>query len=512
MSNRSGTTYSAPTDADRRPVMLGVSTVDGITPLPLEVDPVTGQLQVSGGGGGGGGTQYTELATTSPATGNLTLGRYVTSLPTLTNGQLNEPMLDSSSRLLANIAVLPVTTAGQASTLAIGGTAATNQFISAATNPLLVAGSDYGGTPRVQNLKVDSSGLAYTNLASFGGNAVVTGTGTSGVGIPRVTVSNDSTVTANAGTNLNTSALALDATLTGGTQQAKLTDGTNIANVLKSDGTAAGQNSQMVSGAYLQQTYTITSNSDTTAIDVGNYASVSVHVTAIGSGATITWQASNDNSNWFGFELDLATSATPGGSLNTGVAAVSSYIGPLSGRYFRLHPTGLASGTYTVVVTFSTVQTSRRGVSSTQSGTWSVGASSATGSAVPANAFYGGVLAKTTSPAAASTGNLVGMLADVMGIQLVSTGGLVTTAFAAGTSANTVIKATAGRLCNIVVTTLGTAALSIYDNASTNSGTILMQIPASAAAGTIYQLNMPAANGITVAGVANSPGLTISWI
>jgi hypothetical protein len=46
------------------------------------------------------------------------------------------------------------------------------------------------------------------------------------------------TVTANAGTNLNTSALALDATLTGGTQQSKITDGTNVATV-KAASTAA---------------------------------------------------------------------------------------------------------------------------------------------------------------------------------------------------------------------------------------------------------------------------------
>lgn len=46
MSNRSGTTYSAPTDADRRPVGLGASTSDGITPLPLEIDPATGALLV----------------------------------------------------------------------------------------------------------------------------------------------------------------------------------------------------------------------------------------------------------------------------------------------------------------------------------------------------------------------------------------------------------------------------------------------------------------------------------
>jgi hypothetical protein len=76
---------------------------------------------------------------------------------------------------------------------------------------------------------------ASTNVAQFGGTNVSTGTGAGGAGIPRVTVSNDSVVglaagtqvighvivdsgsiTANAGTNLNTSALALDATLTGG--------------------------------------------------------------------------------------------------------------------------------------------------------------------------------------------------------------------------------------------------------------------------------------------------------
>jgi hypothetical protein len=45
-------------------------------------------------------------------------------------------------------------------------------------------------------------------------------------------------VTANAGTNLNTSALALDATLTGGTQQTKITDGTNVGSV-KAASTAA---------------------------------------------------------------------------------------------------------------------------------------------------------------------------------------------------------------------------------------------------------------------------------
>jgi hypothetical protein len=47
------------------------------------------------------------------------------------------------------------------------------------------------------SLNVTAAGAsAVVNVASFGGNAVVTGTGTSGLGIPRVTVSNDSNILA----------------------------------------------------------------------------------------------------------------------------------------------------------------------------------------------------------------------------------------------------------------------------------------------------------------------------
>lgn len=53
------------------------------------------------------------------------------------------------------------------------------------------------------------------NISQFGGSNVVTGTGVSGAGIPRVTVASDSSITANAGTNLNTSALALDTSVNG---------------------------------------------------------------------------------------------------------------------------------------------------------------------------------------------------------------------------------------------------------------------------------------------------------
>lgn len=82
----------------------------------------------------------------------------------------------------------------------------------------------------------------------------------------------------------------------------------------------------------------------------------------------------------------------------------------------------------------------------------------------------------------------------------------------ANTASNTVIKNASGYLCTVVVTTTGTAGISIYDNASTNSGTVLLTIPAAAAVGTIYTLYGAAANGITAAGVTNCPGLTVFYV
>lgn len=51
----------------------------------------------------GGGTQYAELATTSPGTGTLSLGRYKSSAPTLTDGQMYGIQLDASGNLKVNV-------------------------------------------------------------------------------------------------------------------------------------------------------------------------------------------------------------------------------------------------------------------------------------------------------------------------------------------------------------------------------------------------------------------------
>lgn len=74
------------------------------------------------------------------------------------------------------------------------------------------------------------------------------------------------------------------------------------------------------------------------------------------------------------------------------------------------------------------------------------------------------------------------------------------------------VKASPGRLLKVVVTTVtAAAAITIYDNASAASGTILLVIPIAAAAGTIYDVMLPAALGITVQSTGATGAITIGY-
>lgn len=98
---------------------------------------------------------------------------------------------------------------------------------------------------------------------------------------------------------------------------------------------------------------------------------------------------------------------------------------------------------------------------------------------------------------------------------LQSSGGSLTAPIAVGTTGPTVVKASAGRLCRIAITAAAgttTGNTTVYDNATTGSGTILAVVPNNTAVGTFIDVQMPAANGITMAGGANSPAMTISYV
>lgn len=135
------------------------------------------------------------------------------------------------------------------------------------------------------------------------------------------------------------------------------------------------------------------------------------------------------------------------------------------------------------------------------------------GQADPANALA----ASTVIPVSSQiyNGATFDLPQGANGVAFTTAGGKTTTAIASGTASNTVVKASAGRLARISITSAAgttTGTTPIYDNATTNSGTILVVVPNNQAVGSIIDVNLPAANGITVGGVANSPGMTISFV
>jgi hypothetical protein len=117
--------------------------------------------------------------------------------------------------------------------------ASTNIAQFGGTNVSTGTGVGGAGIPRV-TVSSDSSltcnagsGNFSENLAQVNGVAVNVGTGTAGTGTQRVAVASDSSLTCNAGTNLNTSLLATAANQTTlGNQTTKINDGTTTAGVI----------------------------------------------------------------------------------------------------------------------------------------------------------------------------------------------------------------------------------------------------------------------------------------
>ena len=103
-------------DGNFVPTALGVSSVDGVTPKPFNVDPVTGRLltDVSGGGSGtvtsvsvttvNGVSGTVATATTTPAI-SLTLGAITPSSVTVSGLTASEIVITNGSKALTSAAV-----------------------------------------------------------------------------------------------------------------------------------------------------------------------------------------------------------------------------------------------------------------------------------------------------------------------------------------------------------------------------------------------------------------------
>jgi len=183
-----------------------------------------------------------------------------------------------------------------------------------------------------------------------------------------------STVTANAGTNLNTSALALDATLTGGTQQTKITDGTNVATV-KAASTAAvaadkavvvalSPNNSVVStvaditatGNITTQNLvpagTATANSAVETATLNGQTTLTVQVTGTYTGA-LSLQGTVDGTNWITIATGVVfINVNTGTTLATITSALVGIFQTDCAGMNKVRITGLAamSGTATVTM------------------------------------------------------------------------------------------------------------------------------------------------------------------
>lgn len=284
----------------------------------------------------GGGTQYAELTTTTPGTGTLALGRYKSSAPTLTDGQMYGLELDSSGNLK------------------VSGSFTT-------TPPSDIA-------PATQNITVVDSGS--TTTAAANGQNFITGTATAN-STASFSLSSIETIRVEV-TGVWTGTLIAEASLDGGTtwvaqglHQGAYTTSTFIANFVGGANIAGATNFRIRATATITGTATVkviesvntqsvyianaapagtvvsllNSTSATllsgaaftgTGEDVANFSEMRVTVFANVASATngLSLQQSTDNTNWD--VVDVYT--IPVMAAGEG----KTFVVPRQARYFRI--------------------------------------------------------------------------------------------------------------------------------------------------------------------------------
>ncbi len=150
------------------------------------------------------------------------------------------------------------------------------------------------------------------------------------------------------------------------------------------DGAVFTDGQTPTSSAFLSVSFSTTTAQAVATTDAGLYSWVSVHLTSSGTSSTVTFQASNDNSNWTNAPLLQSTSTN--GVVATTATSAFLFHGPLPGRYFRLNVTGISAGTTAGVVTFfanaHTLPTSGVTVAALPTGSNTIGAISSIGTSV----------------------------------------------------------------------------------------------------------------------------------
>ena len=500
---------TASRDSNFVPTIQGVSTVDGTTPTNIKVNPSTGAMQAEVTGAGSGGTSSVDHATftAGSSAGTAAMGVYQATPSTLTDGQLGIASLTSDRALRVSIVSgsssgtqyaegATAATATGTLSMAKNGTALKSLLVDSSSNLLVSlntavpAGTNYMGKVRLTDGTNDTTLRSLTNtkaldvaivdgsgnqITSFGGGtqyanaaaqATPTGTvslGWDGANVRALSTSNagvlkvdnsantqpvSGTVTANIGTS---GSLALDATLTGGTQQTKITDGTNVASV-KAASTAAvatdkavvvavsPNNSVAVTGTFWQSTQPVSgtvmvqqSTASSLKVDLSGTAANATAIKVDGSAVTqpvsgTFWQATQpvslaslpalaSGTNTIGNTVPVPSATSTGlsifnnNALSNTATAVKASAGNLYGYHFYnpnsatifIQVWNLGTGSVTVGTTAPTMVLAVPGLGAldtyltipvgfstaiTVAATTTATGSTAPGTALVANAFY----------------------------------------------------------------------------------------------------------------------------
>lgn len=185
---------------------------------------------------------------------------------------------------------------------------------------------------------------------------------------------------------------ALKVTTAGaGTGSTTITDGTNTVNVVSGD---TGYNGIATTGSVKTVTFTTSTPGAQTLIpdtDVRGYTWMEITYTSVGVGLALTAQHSPASGGAYLNHSSWSQSSTTLPASALGVTTGLSYTAAVRGNFFQIAISALTSGTVTGTLILRAFPPAFSAVAASQNGVWTVGSNSATGSAVPANAFLQGV-------------------------------------------------------------------------------------------------------------------------
>jgi hypothetical protein len=170
-----------PTDGNHKVIFGGVSSDDGFTPIPVEVDPATGRLLVDPGSSGGGDASATNQLTTHGLIG--AVNETAPASDTASSG-LNGRLQRIAQRITSLMALLPGSLGQKARAASLAVTLSTED-ITALTPPAAITGFATSalqstGNTSMANIEAATFGVEYETVAASATAQVLGATGATG--------------------------------------------------------------------------------------------------------------------------------------------------------------------------------------------------------------------------------------------------------------------------------------------------------------------------------------------